>query len=212
MLPIGDSSMRIEIAGEWSAEDFGEFFSQVNHLHNVAIFSSMRIDGQSLSPFGLWRLYRERSYRIDPFLSVQADLEFEVQRQRLEVRQELEQYLPTPPDALRVASIEFASPGHIDFLGIGKAVAEVGNFITGIVDRIIQREDREIARDSAREDVKTKKLDNAEKLLRLSEKVGLNHEAQQALLRDVLSVDYFLEGKVLDGKITAVTYRDGRKS
>jgi hypothetical protein len=210
--PISDPTMRIEIAGKWSAEEFGEFFSQISHLHNLAVFSSTPIEGHAFPPFGMWRLFRERSYGIDPFLAVQADLEFEIQRQRLEVRRELERYLPSAAYALRVTAIEFASPGHIDLLGIGKAVSELGTFITGIVDRIIQSEDRKLARDSAREDIRTKKLENAERLLNVAEKAGLGDEARQALLRDVLAADYFLEGKVLEGKVTDVTSPDDMKS
>ena len=80
------------------------------------------------------------------------------------------------------------------------------DIFTGIIDRFIHHEDRKIARASASQDVLANKIKNAEALLKLSEKAGMNPDAQQLLVTEVLKSDYFLEGKLLSRQITRVVY------
>jgi hypothetical protein len=77
-------------------------------------------------------------------------------------------------------------------------------FLTDIIDRFLHKEDREIARDLAAQEVLAKKLKNAEQLAKLMDKVAINPEMRQMLMAEVLGVDKAIEGKVLNGQITGI--------
>jgi len=47
-----------------------------------------------------------------------------------------------------------------------------------------------------------KKIKNAEAILKLSEKAGIDPQTRQAMIAEVLKADYFLEGKTLSRQIT----------
>jgi hypothetical protein len=61
-----------------------------------------------------------------------------------------------------------------------------------------------------RQEIFEKKITNAERLLKLGEKVGLESEFKRNIMREVLAVDYFIESKFLDGKIVGVDEGDKR--
>ena len=109
-----------------------------------------------------------------------------------------------PISPIVVVKIQFGSPGFVDLAGVGRVVGEVRKFLLGIIDRFIGKEDREIARASATQDVIAKKIKNADSLLKLADKAGLDAESQQALLREVLTADRYIEGKLLSQQIKAV--------
>jgi hypothetical protein len=109
----------------------------------------------------------------------------------------------------KVEKISFASPGFADLAGIGTVVKEIRLFIIEIIDRVSAREDREIARDSAKQDVIEKRIKNARDLVELANKVGINEPTKQILVSAILEVDQFIEAKVVRGQITSVEHWGG---
>ena len=95
-------------------------------------------------------------------------------------------------------------PGFADLAGLGKVMEQLRIFLTDITDRYLHKKDREIARESAAQDLLAKKIANAEAILKLSDKVGLDGESRRALISEVLGADYFIEGKVLLGQIASI--------
>jgi hypothetical protein len=108
-----------------------------------------------------------------------------------------------PPPALRVAQIEYASPGFTDIAGLGRIIAEIRKFVLGITDRIIAIDDRALSREERNQKILALKISNAEKLLKLSDKISIEPEARTALVRRVLQSDSIIEGRLLEGKITS---------
>jgi len=121
----------------------------------------------------------------------------------------LRDYVPPIPNDLQVRKINYGSPGFADLAGVGKVMEQLRIFVTDITDRFLHKDDRAIARESAAQDLLAKKLKNAESLLKLGEKLGLDPEGKRILVSEILGADYFLEGKVISGQITSVETVEG---
>ena len=89
-------------------------------------------------------------------------------------------------------------------------MAEVRKFVFGIADRFMAKKDREIARESKRQSILKDKLANAEKLLKLADKTGMDRDTQNQLLRRALESGYFLESKILEGKVVGFKQLDDK--
>jgi hypothetical protein len=207
-MPKDDLIIRIEIAEGWSASEFSELFSQFDYLYQIARFSEVQISGQTSQPFGFWS-FRNRAqnppdaFFPDALMPVELALEAEGLLRRRQVEHLIDVMLTTS-DKLEVRRIEYASPGFIDLVGAGRVAREVRVFLLGIIDRFIHSKDRKIAREAATQDIIAKKIKNAENLVKLGDKVGLDPETRQILVREVMSLDYYIEGRLLSHRITAV--------
>jgi hypothetical protein len=201
---VEQDRIKIEIDEQWSAAEFAELFSQVAYLYKIAAFGEVRIDGQTSIFFDpLRRLGRRREF-YDAYYPIEFELEDEAYDSRRRVEHLIEGYFAGPMDQMKVDQIHYGSPGFVDLVGLGRVVREVRIFLLAVMDRFIHREDREIARASATQDVIAQKIKNAENLLKLSEKAGLDPSTRQALVREVLTVDLYVEGKILSQQIRAV--------
>ena len=194
--------IRINIAHEWSASEFSELMSQLQFLADVALFAQVKIDGQSSIYFPFRRSPRLTYY--DPLFDPEDELKQDVYLRRLEVHSLLRDYGPGTPNELQIHRLEYASPGFADLAGLGKVMEQLRIFLTDITDRYLHKKDREIAREFAAQDLLAKKIANAEAILKLSDKVGLDGESRRALISEVLGADYFIEGKVLLGQIASI--------
>jgi hypothetical protein len=199
---VAENVIRINIARDWTASEFSELMSQLQFLADVALFSKVRIDGQSTIYFPFRR--RRRIAYYDVFFDPEDELRQDVYLRRLEVHNFVRDFAPETPNDLRLSRLEFASPGFADLAGVGKIVEQLRIFLMDVTDRYLHKGDREIARESAAQDLLAKKIANAEAILNLGEKIGLTPESKQILLAEVLDADYFIEGKVLSGQITSV--------
>lgn len=200
--------VRINIAKRWSATEFAELMSQMQFLADAALFADVKFDGQSPLYFPFRRLRRRTAY-FDPYLDVEDELKEEANLRRLAVQSVLRDYVPPIPNDLQVRKINYGSPGFADLAGVGKVMEQLRIFVTDITDRFLHKDDRAIARESAAQDLLAKKLKNAESLLKLGEKLGLDPEGKRILVSEILGADYFLEGKVISGQITSVETVEG---
>jgi hypothetical protein len=197
----GYKRLRIQIAGNWSTDDFRQLFTEMEDLHLMALFALTRIDGQTAVPF---RFRRSRPHRYETFW---YDPEFQEQVQdtisQIEVRHFIHELVGFHPP-LRVAEIIFSSPGHTDLVGMGKIIEEIRKFIIGVTDRYLYREDRELDREHKRQTILKEKLANTERFLKIADKTGLDTQTKNEIIRHVLGTDYYLESKVIEGQITEV--------
>jgi len=199
-----DQVLRIEIAGQWTASEFSELMSQLEFLYNVAQFSELEFDRRFTWTYLFRRLRGQSLYPFDPYLSAQFDLYEESQLVRFDIQRIVRGLPGRELHELTVIRILYASPGFVDLTGLGKEIEQIRLFVMDVIDRYLHREDRRIAQDGATQDVLARKLENAKTLLKLSGKAGIDQETIQMLIRQVLTADYFLEGKVISGKITSV--------
>ena len=176
--------------------------SDVQFLGDVAAFSSVKLGGQTTVDFFPGR--RRRSSYYDFFGNVQDELRDNLYLRRADVQDFVRRHAIKNLTFLEVRRVQFASPGFADIAGIGKIIEQVRIFLTDIIDRFLLSKDRVIARDLAAQEVLAKKLKNAEELAKLMDKVAIDPEMRQMLMAEVLGVDRFIEGKVLDGQITGI--------
>jgi hypothetical protein len=195
--------LRILIGNKWTASEFARLFSDVQFLADVAAFSDVKMDGQTPMSIFTRRWQRRRGY-FDVFGDVRDELRDNLYLRRADVQEFLWTQPAKFPSVLEVRRLEFASPGFADLAGFGKIVEQVRIFLTDILDRYLHREDRRIARDLAAQEVLARKLTNAEQLAKLMDKVAIEPETRRMLVAEILGVDQFIEGMVLDGKIAGI--------
>lgn len=193
--------LRVELDGRWSTAEFAALFAEMENLNIMAQFSLLKVDGQTALPFR-WR--RSRRSRYDDFWYDPAfDEEVHDVVERVELRGYM-QDLIGEVRPLQVKEVSFASPGFGDFAGLGKIVSEIRKFALGVTDRYLATKDRELAREAKRQSILKEKLANAERFLKLADKAGIDIETRNQMLRRALATDYYLESKILEGKITSI--------
>ena len=203
---LGDDRIKIRIDGDWSATEFAEFFTQMAFLYKAAAFGGIRIDGQTAVPLMSSRRYfrRRRESFYNPFDPLEWDLQDEADEGRKNIERMLDAYAHMSDVPLTVVRIKYGSPGFVDLAGLGRALREVRIFLLGITNLWLHKRDREIARASASQDVIAKKIKNAENLLKLGDKAGLDPVERQALVRAVLDTGQYVDAKILSKQITGV--------
>lgn len=194
--------LRIEIDGYWTSGDFAKLFAEMEMLNEFAQFGELTVDGQSAISLRLSRSRRIRENSFWPF-DYEAEVEAETAVAELLLKGVIRDYTGLVNE-LQVKRVSFASPGFVDLLGAGKVIGHISKFILGVTDRWIAREDRELARDHKRQTILKQKITNAENLLKLSKKAGLDPDTRRQMVRRVLESDSYFETKMLDGKITDV--------
>jgi hypothetical protein len=111
------------------------------------------------------------------------------------------------PLDLVVNKISYSSPGFVDVTGIGKMMEQCRLFIFDAIDRVLESEDRQIKRESARQEVLAKKIKNAEAFLNLYGRMGVDRQTQKLLVMRLVQAGAFLEGEAVDRKITSIEVR-----
>jgi hypothetical protein len=198
--PSSEETLRINIDGSWRATEFSRLFSEFETLNELASFGQVRIDGQS--DLRLWPMRRPRSRYYDWYWTeFGSEQELEDEFESARVRVFLRRFAPRRP--LIVKEIKFASPGHTDLGGLAGIMREIRLFVMDIADRFIAAPDRALAREDKHQSIMTKKLANAERLLKLSNKVDLDPALQRDLIRRTLETDRYIEDKIIDREITS---------
>lgn len=135
MQPAADT-ITLSIDGPWEPADFVEVLTAVESLYYKIILDDLDIR------------------RVRPMMRGRHDeaatAELDALNRRLLERARL---IAPPESRIRVASIQYASPGGIDFAGIGRAMEAidriVGRLIALVTDRHLRRErDKQAALDT----------------------------------------------------------------
>jgi hypothetical protein len=90
------------------------------------------------------------------------------------------------PHTVEVRRIRFESPGLVDFGGFGKVAGHIKDLIVKVIDVAIYAGDRDITRQLAMQKVVSARIKNAEKILDLADKVGLDQDTKARLLMDLI--------------------------
>ena len=77
------------------------------------------------------------------------------------------------PYRLKVARIEYASPGFVDLVGFGKAVAQVRKMLKDLIFLREDLQDRRLKREIDRERLLGKRLENIDKALKLAKRMNI---------------------------------------
>jgi hypothetical protein len=198
-MPRDFATLRLGIDGAWSSAEFSRLFSEFEMLNEMAHFGLTRSDGETMLAFDY---LPSRRVMRELYLDVQTEEHVLALAADAQIQNHI-RYVSTPRP-LQVIKLEFASPGIVDLLGVGKVIEEVRKFVVEIADRWIAAPDRELERDHKRQQILAEKIANAERLVNLSEKTGLDPEMRRQLVRRLLECDRFIEDKMIEGQITNV--------
>ena len=184
--------LKIQITGYWEPEDFIAVFSSVESLYYK--FPQNPADSQRYHPLMLWPIrpsffsYTEEIDKINDWLLSEA------------------RAVTSPSERISIYSIEYSSPGEINFRGLGKALGSVRGIITDIHDYCrhgdLKRKQEEIKTEMMAESLKIKKLETARKWCELNDDFG-DHIDQRAL--ELLSRDMDdIARLTYEGKVTGI--------
>lgn len=189
--------LRIEIDRTWEPEDFIEVLRSIESLYYKA-----SISGTHYYPgLHFWRS-PERSMDFDQFLE-QVNV-WLLAEARL---------FATPSSRLRIHRIEYASPGSLDLLGAARIVEVLADTVfRGIefyADRHIRGERRDQATlesETAKENLRTLKLENARRILELRE--DFPDAWEQEFVALVVKDQEPIFARIAEGKIVGVSSED----
>jgi hypothetical protein len=205
--------LKLEIGGRWEPHDFVEIFRSVESFYYKLALARFR-DRYDL-PFWFQDDYQSWTFsRFD-------GLPFEVALDRINERM-LERARYQTPARLRlnVVRIQYASPGGIDLLGVGKVIETVADSIGRMKsyydDAPLRRErDRQATLETElkhlqieqeRENLQALKIKNAENALRVLE---TRPELRDALLPLLVRDQDAIATRIADQKLIAAEVTDG---
>ena len=184
--------LKIQLAGYWEPEDFIAVFKFVESIYYK--FPRNSADSQRSHPLMLWPIrpsffsYTEEIDKINDWLLSEA------------------RAVTRPSERISIHSIEYSSPGEINFRGLGKALDSVRGILTDIHDYCrygdLKRKQEEIKTEMMAESLKIRKLETARKWCELNDDFG-HHLDQRPLelhsrdMDDIARLTY-------EGKITGI--------
>ncbi|MCA3272327.1 MAG: hypothetical protein INF75_15845 [Roseomonas sp.] len=210
--------LRLKIDGSWEPKEFIEVLQAVENMYYKLVPSE-------LPRLWLEEFYFGGAFSFDRYTDTSIPYPFvlDLTNQRL-----TERLRYTAPGALRlkVRAIQYASPGGIDLLGVGKVLEvicdSIGRMKVYWDDAHLRKErDKQASLDTKiketkleqeREILKDLKLKNAETAIRLLDSFPRAPEALLPLLvrdQDILW-DLIAEGKLIDVELTGAERSSGR--
>jgi hypothetical protein len=192
--------LRLEIEGSWEPQDFIEVLQSIESFY-------YKIALREIRGYRYRRPYLDELPLIDGFVPFESSLDLVNQNLVRRARYEARAF-----ERLKVLRIDFASPGNIDLLGIGKVVEVVANSIgrmaTYYDDRHLRRErDAQasleterirIELEKERESLQSLKIENAFRALEMVERFP---EERESLLPLLVRDQDFLSNRIADGKL-----------
>jgi hypothetical protein len=167
-------TLRFEIAENWSANDFAQFFSSVSWLYNLRHYLQFALDFEGRGPRILFGVGLEQGAYSHPFWG----------RRYLD-NDTLEKIALRAGHALRVKRIEFASPGSIDLVGLGEIAGHLKDFVLRLIERSDTAKARELADDRAELENDRLRLENARSFVALAKDLGWSETQIRNLMMQV---------------------------
>ncbi len=205
--------LRVEIEGEWTADDFSTSFRSLNQLYSLRTL--IKVERESLNeleiharelfdsppfvrrlPGRLRALYLSRGGPFPalapPFIDPGAP--------------ETAFGLLEPQERLRVTRVQFSSPGFKDFSGLGEVVGHIKDFVLRLIDLYVGRRKRQIENEIRETGLVSDRLDNARKFIDLARDCGYTKAEIRKLVRwtDARQGDLIpliMAGKIRDTKL-----------
>jgi hypothetical protein len=203
-------TVRVHIAGRWSADEMGQFLIDVRDLYNLGFVLALMRDDlglldryyADLFPYAdrlhrplLWRQIMHFGIIGAPPVLPTINLE----------DPEALQSLLEPDELLEVQRIEFASPGFKDLLGLGEVIGHVKDFLLKLIDwkltarqRQLENEERELKNQRLR-------IENAKEFVALGRDLGLPQQEIRKMVGFVGKRQDRTLKLIEAGKITSVS-------
>ena len=205
------TTIRINIQGSWTAKDFSEYFSSINHIYSI--FAVVNIEKQSARE---WEHYLEEfDYMLHKMLHSPRRFRAFLAWQRAatpgfvhlldasNVERSFE--ILEQSERLRVCQINFASPGHTDLSGIGKAIEHLKDLILKLIDIRIGSEERRIKNGILEEERKALALKNLKEQISMLKELGYTESEIRAIVATAITPIDNLLSYADRGMITSIT-------
>jgi hypothetical protein len=207
-------SLRIEIDGSWSAEDFARMFASVNDIYSV--FALVKVERDSAEemeryfrefeeyyPFPLRRLPR----RLRGRFALQQSM-FGVSLTKLIDGANLARSFESleNDERLMVRRCTYASPGVTDFTGLGQALGHLKDVIIKLIDVKTASRERNIRNQILEEELQAAALKNVREKIAILKELGYTEadlrSTVAALSPSVLTLEKFVDrGMIMSAQI-----------
>jgi hypothetical protein len=171
--------MRLELDGNWSAEEMGHALLCLSELYNLRLFLELlreethdyeRYYFEVIGPGRRWgwrkrlspRGFGPLAFGFPPGLPAIWN-----EREFVNLRE-----LIRPEEGLDIRRIRYASPGSADLVGIGAVVGHVKEFVLRLIERRDFRRQRELSDEKAELENERIRVENARSFVALAREVG----------------------------------------
>lgn len=212
------TTIRIHIKGSWSAKDFSEYFSAINHIYSI--FSVVNIERNSLRDWENY--YEEFDFMFDKMMRSSRRFRHFLAFQRAATpgfvhlidasNMERSFEMLESSECLQVRQLNFASPGYTDLSGLGKAMEHVKDLILKLIDIRLGSEERRINNEIREEDRKAAALKNLKEQISILKELGYSESEIRAIVATSATPIDNLLAYADRGMITSVTDNTNEKN
>ncbi|MDE1943591.1 MAG: hypothetical protein KGI47_10685 [Betaproteobacteria bacterium] len=206
-------TLRFSIQGTWTAQDFTDYFFALDYIYSVLAIVEIEQDS-----FRDWeRRFEEFDLMFYKMLGPSRRFRHWLAYQRT-AAPGFHQLLDTSDvprsflvlessERLRVRGLEFASPGHTDLSGLGKAMEQVKDIVTKLIDIHVGSDERRTRNEILEEDRKAAALRNLREYISILKDLGYT----EVEIREIVASSNPAMDKLVQltnrGVITSVTER-----
>lgn len=201
--------MRVEIGGDWTADDMIRSFTCLRDLYNLRLILQFEYED--------WREWRE-FYRevglFPPFrkrfplhLSRHPELFNDYPSRNVPLSDEELSELSTlffPDESLNVRRIKYGSDGIKDLAGIGVIVGHVKDFVLDLVRLRVEKPKRDLENEEREIKNKALRIENARSFVRLADELGYKKSQIRKLVKLVDDRQDGLQTLIDEGKVRDV--------
>ena len=165
--------LHLRIGRKWSTTDFSTCLQHLNRLYQHHLVIEMGYaDFRELEKYLDHPLpSRLRRYWTGQLMRDIGLFGPNVVEAILTETDQLESIL-APQEVLRVCRVRYASPGSIDFVGIGQSIDAVCRFVQFLIEHVSNRKLRKVDLEIKEEELREKRFDNAMRHVSLLKKMG----------------------------------------
>ena len=167
------TTIRVNIQGTWTAQDFAEYFSALNHIYSILAITEIERDSDYIEEFDFifHKMMRSRR-RFRHWLAFQRSTAPGLYRllDASNVGGSFE--VLEGAERLRVKRLEFASPGHTDLSGLGTAMGHFKDIVIKLIDVCFGRKERNIKNNILEEDLKAAVMRNIREQISILKDLG----------------------------------------
>ena len=206
-------TFRFCIQGSWTAQDFTDYFSALDHLYSVLAIVEIERDSARdwehyVEEFDLmFHKMLRSSRRFRHWLAFQRSTAPAFHR-LLDVEDITRSFgVLESSERLKVRRLEFASPGHTDLSGLGQAMGHVKDIVAKLIDVRVGSEERQIKNEILEEDRKAAALRNLREQISILKELGYTEVEIRAIVASSNPAVEKLVQLTSRGLITSVTER-----
>jgi hypothetical protein len=182
------ATLRFHIEGNWTAQDFSDYFASLNHIYSV--LAVVEIERQSahewehnLEDFDyMFHKMMRSSKRFRHWLTFQRSLATGPIHLLDAGNLERSFAVLEKNERLQVRRLRFASPGNSDLSGIGQAMGHVKDIVLKLIDVRVCNDERNIKNQILEEERQAAALKNLREKISILKDLGYTESEMRAII------------------------------